>query len=416
MTTMLSQAKPRHVLVLVENMSVPADRRVWAEARALVSLGYRVTVVSPMGRGRDDQALETVDGIAIRRFCLRQAGAGPWSYLREYGSALRSLWRLAALVDRERRVDVVHLCNPPDILFLAAGRLRRRGARIVFDHHDLVPELYEARFGRRGGLLYRAAVQFERMTFRAADVVLSPNESYRRIALSRGSKPDADVFVVRIAPDLERFRPGPPDPDLRRGKPRLIAYAGTIGPQDGVDHALRALHDLGRQRDDWHAVFAGAGDWRDEAIARASTLGLDDRVEFPGHLGDAELIRLLSTADVCLSPEPENALNDASTMIKVVEYMALAKPIVAYDLTETRFSAGDAALYATPSDPSALASCIDRLLDDDALRRTMGAEGRRRVEHELSWARSVQSLELAYRRVLTDRGSPFPVDTTGRSG
>lgn len=386
--------------MLVENLSVPTDRRVWAEAQALVSLGYRVTVVSPAGRGRDEGRLETLEEVAILRYPPSQAASGPWSYVREYASALTHIRRLARLASREQTVDVVHICNPPDVLFLAVRGLRRRGARIVFDHHDLVPELYEARFGARSGALYRSAVLFERMTFRAADVVLSPNESYRRVALTRGGKVDADVFVVRIAPDLERFQPVRPDPGLRCGKPHLLAYAGTIGPQDGVDHSLRALQDLARRRDDWHAVFAGAGDWRNDAVALAHTLNLADRVQFPGHLGDTELVRLLSTADICLSPEPRNAFNDASTMIKVVEYMALAKPIVAYDLTETRFSAGDAALYATPSDPSGLASCIDRLLDDDALRRTMGAEGRRRVESELSWARSVESLDQAYRRVL----------------
>jgi len=388
----------RHVLVLVENMSVPADRRVWAEARALVSLGYSVTVACPMGRDREE--MQALDGVTIHRFRHREAGAGPWSYLREYGSALRHLRRLARIVDRERRVDVVHLCNPPDVLFLAVRRLRQRGARVVFDHHDLVPELYEARFGRRGGALYRAAVRFERLTFRAADVVLSPNESYRRIALTRGGKDEEDVFVVRIAPDLERFRPAAPDPGLRRGKRYLIAYAGTIGPQDGVDHALRALDELGRRRDDWYAVFAGSGDWRDDAIALAAELGVADRAEFPGYVEDDDLIRLLSTADVCLSPEPRNALNDASTMIKVVEYMALATPIVAYDLTETRLSAGEAALYARPNDPGELASSVSRLLDDEDLRRRMGEEGRRRVEEELSWARSKESLARAYARVL----------------
>ena len=404
MTT--NKSERPHVLVLVENMSVPADRRVWAEARALVSLGHRISVVCPRGTSRDLEEREELEGVTIHRFHHREAKAGPWSYLREYGSALRDMRRLARAIDRERRVDVVHVCNPPDVLFLAVRRLRRRGARLVFDHHDLVPELYEARFGRRGGALYRAALRFEQQTFRAADVVLSPNESYRRIAIERGGKPPEDVFVVRIAPDLSRFTATSPDPKLRRGKRHLIAYAGTIGPQDGVDHALRALRDLGGRRDDWHAVIAGSGDWRDDAIALSHELELGDRAEFPGHLGDEELIRLLSTADVCLSPEPKNALNDASTMIKVVEYMALAKPVVAYDLTETRFSAGDAALYAPPSDASALASCVDRLLDDDALRLTMGAEGRRRIENELSWARSVESLEQAYRRVLEPRDRP----------
>lgn len=389
-----------HVLVLVENMSVPADRRVWMEARALVSLGYRVSVVCPGGRDRDLSELETREGVTIHRFQHREAGAGPWSYLREYGSALRAMRRLARAIDRERRVDLLHLCNPPDVLFLAVRRLRRRGVRVVFDHHDLVPELYEARFGSRRSILYRAALSFERLMFRAADVVLSPNESYRGIALTRGRKAVDDVFVVRIAPDLARFRATPPDSALRRGKRHLIAYAGTIGPQDGVDHALRALAELGRRRDDWHAAFAGTGDWRDEAVDLAAELGLADWVEFPGYLEDDALVRLLSTADICLSPEPRNALNDASTMIKVVEYMALAKPIVAYDLVETRVSAGDAALYARPNDAGELAACIDRLLDDDELRTRMGAEGRGRVEGELGWQRSVESLRQAFARAL----------------
>jgi glycosyltransferase involved in cell wall biosynthesis len=389
-----------HVLIVVENMSVPADRRVWMEARALVSLGYGVSVVCPRGRERDTAELERLDGVSIHRFSLREAGGGAWSYLGEYGPALGSIRRLANRIDAERRVDAVHLCNPPDVLHLATRRLRKRGARSVFDHHDLVPELFEARFGRRGGLLHRAAAWFERRAFGAADVVLSPNESYRRIAIARGGKDPDDVVVVRIAPDLERFREAEPDPELRRGKEHLIAYAGTIGPQDGVDHALRALAALQARRDDWHATVAGAGDWRDDAIRLADELGLAGAVDFPGLLNDDGLVALLSTADVCLSPEPRNPLNDVSTMIKVVEYMALSRPVVAYDLTETRFSAGEAALYARPNDPEELASCIERLLDDPELRRRLGAEGRRRVEDELSAARSVEALDLAYRRVL----------------
>lgn len=386
--------------MLVENMSVPADRRVWAEARALVALGYDVTVICPRGNGRDESELEIVEGVAIHRFALDTAGGGPWSYLREYGSALRATRRLAVTIDRQRAVDVVHVCNPPDILFVSVRRLLRRGARMVFDHHDLVPELYEARFGRSAGVLRTAATLFERLTFRSADVVISPNESYRRVAVERGRLRPADVFVVRIAPDLERFRPVEPEAAAGDDRRQLIAYAGTIGPQDGVDHALRALRVLATLRDDWRAVIAGSGDWRNAALALSRELGIEDRVTLPGHLTDDELIPLLSSAAVCLSPEPKNAFNDASTMIKVVEYMALAKPIVAYDLTETRYSAGDAALYAAPSDPTQLAACIERLLDDPALRARMGESGRRRIETELNWERSVASLEQAYRRVF----------------
>ncbi len=399
-TLATSAADHRHVLVLVENKSYPADGRVRAETRALTAAGYLVSVVCPTGSDRDRELVATVDGVKVHRYPLRESGGGLRGYLVEYASALRHMRRLAQKIDAERRVDVVHLCNPPDVLFLAVGRLRRRGARVVYDQHDLVPELFEARFGRRPRLLVRAARLFERLTYRAATVVISPNESYRRVALTRGDKLPEDVFVVRNAPDASRFRPRAADADASRRDGYLIAYAGTIGPQDGVDHALRALALLGRRREDWRAVFAGGGDWLGDAIALASELGLAGRVEFCGHLDKDDLIALLQGADVCLSPEPKNALNDSSTMIKVGEYMALAKPIVAYDLAETRLSAGEAAIYARPNDPASLADAVSDLLDDEPRRRSMGASGRSRIEGELGWRHSVAALESAYARAL----------------
>lgn len=372
------------------------------EARALVRAGYDVTVICPAGTTRDRASRETLEGVSIARYPYRQAGAGPWSYLGEYASAVRHMRRLAGSLARERPFDLVQLCNPPDVLFLAAGPLRRSGARVVFDHHDLVPELYEARFGRRGGPLYRAATWAERRTFGVADVILAPNESYKSVAIERGGKRAEDVFVVRMAPDLTRFRPVAADPGLKRGSTFLLAYAGTIGPQDGVDHALRALRVLADRRDDWHAVFAGSGDAAASALSLSRELALQDRVEFVGHLEDEALVRLLCSADVCLAPEPWNALNDVSTMIKVVEYMGLGRPMVAYDLRETRYSAGDAALYASPNEPAALASCIEEALDDPGLRERMGEAGKRRAD-ELSWSRSEESLLAAYERALSKR-------------
>lgn len=397
---MTDRTIPARVLIVVENLSSPTDRRVWKEAQALMHLGHYVTIVCPKGATRDKTAFERLDGIDIHRYSPREAGGGPWGYLVEFGWALWSIRRLAARLARERPFDVVQLCNPPDILFLAVRSLRRRGASIVFDHHDLVPELYEARFGRRGGLLYRLAALAERSTLRRADVVISPNETYKRLATQRGGKSPDDVFVVRMAPDPSQFRRVAPDESLKRGKQYLLGYAGTIGPQDGVDHALRALRLLADRRDDWHAIFAGSGDAADEMRALANDLGLDGRVEFLGFVEEAELIRLLSSADVCLAPEPKNALNDASTMIKVVEYMGLERPIVAYDLAETRFSAGPAALYARPNDAADFAGCIERLLDEPALRARMGEAGRERVTGELSWERSEQALAAAYAHAL----------------
>jgi glycosyltransferase involved in cell wall biosynthesis len=279
--------------------------------------------------------------------------------------------------------------------------LRRRGAQVVFDHHDLVPELHAARVGKTGGLLYRVLQHAERATFRRADVVLSPNETYGRIAIERGRKSPDDVFVVRIAPDTDRFAPGPPDPVLRSGKPHLLAYVGAMGAQDGADVAVRALAALRRRRDDWRAIMAGDGDAAPEVARLIGELELGDVVELPGFIQDEEIIRLLRTADVCLAPEPRNALNESSTMIKIVEYMAFAKPIVAFDLAEARASAGDAAAYAADDTPEALAAEIDRLLDDPERRGVMGAEGRRRVTHELSWNVSRASLLAAYERALS---------------
>jgi glycosyltransferase involved in cell wall biosynthesis len=387
--------------MLVENMSVPADRRVWAEARALHGAGHRVSVISPKGTSRDTDDRAEIDGIRIFRFQLREVANGILSHIVEYSSALLQIRRIAQQVNRDAPVDVIHVCNPPDVLLHAVGPLRRRGARIVFDQHDLVPELYEARFGRAGGALYRAAKLAERRTFAKADVVISPNESYRRIATDRGGKRAEDVFVVRMAPDTDLFTPGAPEPALRRGKEHLLAYVGTMGPQDGVDVAVRVLAALRDRRQDWHAIMAGDGDAAPDVRRLARELGLEEDVEFPGYIEDEEIIKLLRTADVCIAPEPRNALNDSSTMIKIVEYMAFAKPIVAFDLTEARASAGDSAAYAAADTPQALADAIDRLLDDPRERARMGAEGRRRVTEELSWERSRASLLAAYRRALS---------------
>jgi glycosyltransferase involved in cell wall biosynthesis len=398
----MSAAPPRapHVLMLVENYSVPQDRRVWAEARALRKAGYRVSVVSRRGRSHDAEPRAVIDGISIERFDTYEAGGGAKGYVLEYATALFQLWRRARRIHREEPVDVVHVCNPPDVLVFATRSIRRGGGRVVFDQHDLVPELFRARFRRSDGTLFRLTKAMERATFARSDVVLSPNESYRRVALDRGGMAPEDVFVVRIAPDTDRFSPGPGDPSLRRGKSFLLAYLGTIGPQDGVDVAMRALAELRGVRDDWHAVFAGAGDALEDAKKLAAELGLGDRVEFPGFIDDERIVQLLRSADVCLAPEPRNPLNESSTMIKITEYLAFARPVVAFDLRETRESAGVAAAYAKDDTPAAFAQEIARLLDDPELRRTMGEEGRRRVTGELSWSNSEASLLAAYRRAL----------------
>jgi glycosyltransferase involved in cell wall biosynthesis len=397
-------SRPRcgRALLISENAPLPADRRVWNEARTLREAGWEVAAVCAEAADREQPATETIDGIEVHRFPLRPA-AGALGYVREYAQAL---WRIRALIrrlQRDRPFDVVHAANPPDFLLFAARSARRRGARLVFDHHDLTPELFRSRFGR-AGLPHRLLLAIERWTMRSADVVISTNDSYRQIALDRGGVDPADAFVVRNGPDLERFRPVAPDPELRRGRRYLLAYLGVMGPQDGIDHALRALAALrGMREEDWHAVFVGEGEVRGEMEALAAQLGLADSVEFAGWRGDEDIRRILSTADVGLEPDPPSPLNECSTMIKVAEYMAMGCPIAAYALKETQVSAGAAAAYAASATPEALGRCIHDLLEDQQRREQMGTYARERVV-DLSWQRSAAVLLAAYERAMS--GAP----------
>ncbi|MFI7701645.1 glycosyltransferase family 4 protein [Nonomuraea sp. NPDC049480] len=389
-------------LILVENLSVPLDRRVWQESRALHEAGWEVHVICPRGAKQDTEPEVVIDGIHIHRYPLQAATGGPGGYLREYGSAL---WHTFRLARRLGRFDVVHGCNPPDLFFLVARAMRGKGTRFVFDQHDLVPELYLSRFSRGEDLLYRAVCRLERMTYRAAHVVIATNESYREVALTRGGKRPEEVFVVRSAPVVERFHQVPQDESVRRGKPYLLCYLGVMGPQDGVDYALRSLARLRDEhgRADWHAVFIGGGDTFDAMVALSRELGLADCVEFTGRIPDEDLMRYLSTADVCLSPDPLNPLNDVSTMNKVMEYMAMARPIVSFELREARVSAGEAAVYAPANDESEFAKLIVRLLDDPDERRRMGEIGRERVAGPLSWEHSKAALLAAYEAAVGSR-------------
>jgi glycosyltransferase involved in cell wall biosynthesis len=394
-------ARARKVLILVENLSVPMDRRVWQESRALARAGYDVVVVCPRGVRMDTEPEVVLEGVRILRYPLRAATGGPAGYVREYGLALWHTMRLALRVRREGAVDVVQACNPPDLLFLAALPLMATGARFVFDHHDLVPELFRSRFGT-GRALLQVARLCERVTFALADGVISTNESYRQIAITRGGKDPGAVQVVRSAPDLARFHRRDPDPALRRGKRYLAAYLGVMGPQDGVDRALRALAHLHheRGRHDLYTVFMGAGDALDDLVVLARDLGLDGCVEFTGRVPDEFVQRCLSTADVCLSPDPRNPLNDLSTMNKVVEYMAIGRPLVSFDLREARVSAAGAAVYAPDDDEHTFAALLDELLDDPARRDRMGEIGRARVAEKLSWEVSERNLIGFYERLL----------------
>jgi glycosyltransferase involved in cell wall biosynthesis len=401
------------VLFISENAPVPADRRVWNQARSLTAAGWQVTIVCAQGVDRDSAPFEVLEDIEIHRFPLVPASGGPLGYLREYAQAM---WRIRALVRRlarTRHFDVVHACNPPDFLLLAARSLRRVGTRFVFDHHDLVPELYRSRFGGGTGPLYRVALALEQVAFRLADVTIATNESYRRVAIERGGMAPEDVFVVRNGPNLARFRPVDPDPALKRGRRHLIAYLGIMGPQDGIDHAVRALGHIGA-RDDWHAIFIGEGDVLEDMRALAAELGIGDRVEFAGWRYDDDIRTILSSADVCLAPDPPSPLNDMSTMIKIPEYMAMGKPIASYGLAESRVSAGEAAVYADADSPDALGRCLEELLDDPEQRTRMGAYGRERVADALGWEHSEAALIAAYERALAQTVAPRSRGISGR--
>jgi glycosyltransferase involved in cell wall biosynthesis len=395
----LSAARPR-VLVINENESVPGDRRVWDISTTLTEFGYDVVVICPHEDREPGPSFEVRDGIEIHRFRPRFAEGGPLSYVREYGHALWAIHKLVRQLVRERPFDVVHTSNPPDFMMIAARPARRSGARLIFDHHDLTPELFLTRFGSTHRLLHRATLVCERFFLRAADVVLSTNASYAEVAERRGGKSPADVFIVRNAPDLRRLRPTAPDRSLAAGRPHLIAYLGVMAPQDGIDYALRSLAHLRRQRQDWHAVLAGEGPARQEMMKLADELGLSGWIDFPGWLGDREIATLLSSADICLSPEPRTPLNDISTMVKLAEYMAMSRPIVAFELRESRATADGAAIFAPADDVERYAECISALLDDPRRRTEMGAVGRARVEQQLSWDRSAATLRQAYEHAL----------------
>lgn len=391
-------SRPARVLILSENLSVPFDSRVWKEARSLASAGYDVQVVCPQGSSRDTEPYAEIEDVRIHRYPCTPATGGVLSYLKEYAVALGQTLRLTLRLGREAPFDVVHACNPPDLFFLFGLMLKPTGARFLFDHHDLAPELFLSRFPNGPRLLHRMSLWLERLTFAVADGVISTNQSYRRAATGRGRVPPNRVTIVRNAPDLSRFKPVEPDPSLKRGKRHLACYVGVMGPQDGVDYALRALahlrHDLGRR--DLHSVFMGFGDAYDDSVALSRSLGLDDCVEFTGRVSESTVLKYLSTADVCISPDPSNPLNDASSMNKVVEYMAVSRPFVSFDLTESRFTAQDAAVYAADNDEQDFARLMGALLDDPEGRRKMGRLGRSRVEESFSWEVSERNLLAAY--------------------
>jgi len=394
----------RRVLIVVENLPVPFDRRVWSEATTLAAAGYTVSVVCPKGKGFEME-YELLEGVHVYRHALPVEGHGALGYLREYGAALWHEVRLAHRVRRERGVDILHGCNPPDLIFLVAWAQRPWGVRYIFDHHDICPELYETKFGKRG-LLWRAMVMFEWLTFKTAVVSIATNDSYAAIAQGRGGMDPADVFVVRSGPKLDKLELRPPKPELKQGARHLIGYVGVIGQQEGLDLLVAAAEHLirGLGREDVHFGIVGGGPALAEVEDEVAARGLKAHFTFTGRAPDDLLLDMLNTADVCVNPDRATPMNDLSTMNKILEYMTLKKPIVQFDLKEGRASAGDASLYAKKDDPIDFAEKIAALLDDPAARERMGALGRARVEGGLSWGHSAPVLLAAYDRAFAKVG------------
>ncbi|MDE3080160.1 MAG: glycosyltransferase family 4 protein, partial [Paracoccaceae bacterium] len=359
-----TEAAPRRVLILVENLPVPLDRRVWLEATTLIAHGYEVSVICPMGRGWT-KAHEVIEGVHIYRYPEPpEAHSGAIAYAREYLHALWHMARLARRVWADRKFDVIQGCNPPDLLFLIALLYRPHGVRYLFDHHDVSPELFEAKFGKRG-LLYRVMLWWERMSFGLADVSIATNESFRRVAMTRGGMAAEDVFVVRSAPKVEKFEIRPPDPAMRKGAKTVLGYVGVIGQQEGMDLLVAAVDHLVRKmgHDDLHAIIVGFGPHLPEVERDVAERGLQAHFTFTGALYGEDLLRALNSCDIGVSPDPKNAMNDISTMNKVMEYMTLEKPVVQFDLTEGRASAAEASLYARANDPEDFAARIAWLID-----------------------------------------------------
>ena len=363
--------------------------------------GYEVSIICPTGKGYTEK-YEEIDGIHIYRHNLPLEADGALGYLLEYSTALFWEFYLAFKVLFTRGFDVIHACNPPDLIFIVGGFFRLFGKQFLFDHHDINPELYEAKFGRRD-FFWKLMVWCERLTFKTARVSIATNESYKRIAIERGGMAPEDVYVVRSGPKLDRLKIIDPVPALKQGKRYLVGYVGVMGKQEGIDYLLRAARHIvfDLKRTDIHFGLVGGGTELEELKRYATELGLADYVTFTDRVPDQELLEMLNTADICVNPDVANEMNDKSTMNKIMEYMALAKPIVQFDLTEGRFSAGEASLYAKKNDEIDLADKIVELLDDPDKRNQMGEFGRNRVVNELEWDYEVPKLLAAYEALFT---------------
>jgi asparagine synthase (glutamine-hydrolysing) len=399
----VSRSRRRHVCIVVQNLPVPFDRRVWLECQALRNAGYEVSVVCPKGPG--DPGYQELDGVHLFKYRAFPPITRQAMFVAEYAYSVMATFLGLVRAWRRSPFRTVQVCNPPDVLWAAVAPFKLLfGTTMVFDQHDLCPELYLSRFGGASSLPYRALLATERATYALSKHVISTNASYRARALQRGHKRPEAVTVVRTGPDPERLRRGDAVPELRRGHDYLLAYIGVMGPQDGVDLALRAMRHIvhGRGRTDVALTLIGDGDSGRELRRMAVELDLGEHVHFTGRAPDSLVAEIMSTADLGLSPDPKNPLNDVSTMNKTMEYMSFGLPVVAFDLVETRVSAQEAAVYARPNEVEDYAEAILELLADEARRKEMAEFGRQRVEDVLAWSHQSARYVAVYDRLTSD--------------
>jgi glycosyltransferase involved in cell wall biosynthesis len=387
----------KHILIVVENLPVPFDRRVWQEANTLKDNGAKVSIICPKMKGYTKK-YEVINDIEIYRHPLPIEASGAFGYLMEYGTALFFEWWLSLKIYFKKRFHVIHGCNPPDLIFLVALWYKLLGVKYVFDHHDINPELFIAKYNKKG-FFYKLMLLFEKLTFKTANYSIATNDSYKEIAIRRGKMNPDKVQVIRSGPKLDRLQILPPKMEYKKGRKYLLGYVGVIGEQEGIDLLLESFQIIVATREDIQLAIIGGGTHLEELKKLCTSLNLNNFVDFYGRVPDEILVGVLNTADVCVNPDKPTEMNNLSTMNKIMEYMALKKPIVQFDLKEGRYSAENASLYATDVNDFALK--IIELIDNEQLRKTMGEFGYNRVINELSWDHESQKLVEFYTRIVS---------------
>lgn len=391
--------REKHVLIIVENLPVPFDRRVWQEANTLKDNGAKVSIICPIMKGYTKR-YEVINDIEIYRHPLPLEASGALGYLLEYSAALFWEFILSWRVFFKKRFQIIHGCNPPDLIFLTAAWFKPFGVKYIFDHHDINPELYIAKYNKKG-FFYKLMLLFEYMTFKSAKYSIATNESYKEIAIRRGKKKAEEVQVVRSGPKLDRLKLLPPSELYKKGRKYLVGYVGVIGEQEGIDLLLKSIQYIVEKRMDVQFAIIGGGTDVEKLKKLSLNMGLADYVDFYGRVDDDVLIRVLNTADICVNPDKPTEMNNLSTMNKIMEYMALKKAIVQFDLKEGRFSAQNASLYASNDSTDDFADKIIYLIDNKEIRDKMGEYGYNRVLNELSWEYESKNLVNVYRKLIS---------------